>query len=176
MLTAIDVASERAGLVRQLIHAQHETWVDIHLSKLLYDDVKRTYTCLLTTRSPGGWCCMNHLEMRHERAHSVVWFEVGIHGIRQRCGHRYTNPQTGVRCKAFVSPLLRNGYSIEVMMQVFPSSPTVSVSRSRAPRTCPLLPVSLQDIHSQCKLGYDILAEEAWFDRPTCSAHAAPTG
>ena len=167
MLTAIDVAAERAGLVRQLIQAQHETWVDIHVRKMLYDDVTRTYTCLPTARCPGGFCCMNHPDMRHPLAHSVIWFEVGIHGVRQRCEHRYTNPQTGVRCKSFVSPLLRAEYSIEVMMQVFPSSLAVSVSKSRAPRTRPVQPVSLQDIYSQCELGYDILAEETWFDTLT---------
>ena len=103
--------------------------------------------------------------MKHEDERSAIWFEVTIYGIRQRCSHRtFTNPQTGVVCKAYTSPFHRKGYTTEAMVRLFPS--TVPVRSSTSPRRPLAAAVSVQDIYNQHGPDYDILAHEEWFNQP----------
>jgi hypothetical protein len=166
MPTVIDVASERGSLVSRLIRGQNPMWFAVNLSRISYDDQARTYTCYLRGNSAGGFGCMNHPCMKHEDARAVIWFQVTIYGIRQRCLHRtFTNKQTGVKCKSYVSPYQRKGYTTDVMIRLFPSSVPIRSSASPRPRLA--LPLSVQDIYNQVGSNYDVLAHEEWFNQPS---------
>ena len=167
MSTPIDLASERGALVRGLIQAQSPMWSHVVVRSIAYDDHARTYTCFLYGHSAGGVGCLNHPHTRHDGGGAVIWFQVTIHGVRQRCTHRtFTDVSTGVKCRAYVSPAHRNGYTVEAMIRLFPSS--VPVHRgSTARRRQHLAPaVSVQDIYNQHGSDYDVLAHEEWFNQP----------
>ena len=166
MSTMIDVASERGALVCRLIRQQHEMWSHVKVTRINYNDEEKTYTCSLGSNSAGGFGCLNHPRMKHEDGRTVIWFQVTIYGVRQRCLHRtFTNTQTGVHCKAYVSPHQRRGYTVETMMRLFPSS--VPVRSSASPRQPLVFPVTVQDIYNQHGSSYDVLADEEWFNQPS---------
>jgi hypothetical protein len=110
---------------------------------------------------------LNHPCMKHEDARTVIWFQVTIYGIRQRCQHRtFINTQTGVQCKAYMSPFHRKGYTIDLMMRLFPSSVPVRSSASlRQHLALPRLSVTVQDIYNEHGSNYDVLADEEWFNQ-----------
>ena len=149
----------------RLIGEQHQIWKHVTVTKVCYDDEARAYRCWLGSNSAGSFCCLNHPRMKHEDGRTVIWFEVTIYGVRQRCAHRsFTNVQTGVACKAYTSPLHRSGYTAEAMMRLFPSN--VRASGSMSPRRHLAPSVSVQDVYNQHGSDYDILAHEEWFNQP----------